>query len=856
MMMVLDMLLNDDTLCVITPDSRRAHYITAQYVSAVGKGVEAPQVFTLDEWLTIMFNSSTLDLNEQFLLSATQCNFLWESVIKRHEIDTETPLRPLIRSLVRSDSEFTKWDLQRFMGAFALFSESENYLTWRSEVREMASQRNYVLPVDLLDWLSQNAEAASFPKSVLFFGWLKNTPALTKLKTILEECGVKVGFYQEHHSHAHTLQLVRPSDDYNELTQAALWARAIATENPLAKIGIIVPQLNQKKSDLELALTTVLSPEAFWPGSKSHEPPYNIGASNWLGDHPMVRVGLSLFRCMIGQHDISVWESILLSPYIALPHTSRDQLHQFVKVLEKSRLSAWTSREIIRTAASSGYEDISSAISSITTLDFSGLKNTHGWSVCFQNVLNCWGWPGNEFINSHEYQVFTSIGEMLTQFSMLGSFTGEIRVLSAIRLLESCIAGSVYQFRSDAARIQVIDVMESVGFHFDYAFILGVDNQSWPGFSSGTAFLPVNLLKMAGAYGYVPSETTEFRLELCDYLKRIAPVVIFSCPVRNKQGDVSVFPSVLSLPVLDLGTDASVKDGVTFLSERYKALPYNYDVPQKGGTDVLRDTALCPAKAFYRHRLGCTTRDQSYWGLDPRDRSRLLHIVCDLFWRGVHNSSTLRATPDDEIYRLYELAWDEAVLTVFHGRIFQLPNALITIEKYLSYKLFINILREDLNRPDFEIVATEKKETLLIKNLQLNVCVDRIDRDVASGMKYVIDIKKYKSTYSEWLGDRPDDVQLPIYATCTADTYSGAIFACLTPEASFYNGVCEGSSFGQVVSPQKIRGTNYETWDQLTEKWREVIHTLVTSFTSTDCTPKPKNKATCDSCAFNGLCQV
>ena len=72
-------------------------------------------------------------------------------------------------------------------------------------------------------------------------------------------------------------------------------------------------------------------------------------------------------------------------------------------------------------------------------------------------------------------------------------------------------------------------------------------------------------------------------------------------------------------------------------------------------------------------------------------------------------------------------------------------------------------MNQELLRPKFEVKHVEKKEAIIIKNLILNLRIDRIDT-TPEGKNILIDYKTGSINSSSWFNYRIQDPQLPLYA--------------------------------------------------------------------------------------------
>ena len=142
-----------------------------------------------------------------------------------------------------------------------------------------------------------------------------------------------------------------------------------------------------------------------------------------------------------------------------------------------------------------------------------------------------------------------------------------------------------------------------------------------------------------------------------------------------------------------------------------------------------------------------------------------MHRVLEAFWRETQTHARLlelmrheELQPallrhmDDMLRTRTEDSWSLAYLHVQRRRLLRL------LTHWLEY---------ESKRPPFHVLFTEKKiEALAIASLRMDVRVDRIDEVEIEGVRsrVLIDYKSGSTGVSKWLGERPEEPQLPLYA--------------------------------------------------------------------------------------------
>ena len=149
-------------------------------------------------------------------------------------------------------------------------------------------------------------------------------------------------------------------------------------------------------------------------------------------------------------------------------------------------------------------------------------------------------------------------------------------------------------------------------------------------------------------------------------------------------------------------------------------------------------------------------------------------------------------------------------------------------------------------RPPFEVVAIEERRALEVAGLSLDGRIDRMDR-LADGTHLLVDYKTGNVTRQDWLGERPGDPQLPLYALGAGEDVSAIAFARLKRGEMKLSGYGRD---GEVVERAK-------DWEGLKASWRAALESLARGFSGGDARVDPKKSlATCRYCDLAPLCRV
>ena len=150
-------------------------------------------------------------------------------------------------------------------------------------------------------------------------------------------------------------------------------------------------------------------------------------------------------------------------------------------------------------------------------------------------------------------------------------------------------------------------------------------------------------------------------------------------------------------------------------------------------------------------------------------------------------------------------------------------------------------------------------EALTFGGITVTVKLDRMDR-LANGSYAVIDYKTGNCAVASWLGPRPEEPQLPMYALSTKNVAAVAFAQVKTGVMKFHGVSREPDLLPNVKVITENRSRNaklYRDWAQLVDGWRGELEAIGAAFVAGDARVDPKNgKATCELCDQKMACRI
>jgi probable DNA repair protein len=271
-----------------------------------------------------------------------------------------------------------------------------------------------------------------------------------------------------------------------------------------------------------------------------------------------------------------------------------------------------------------------------------------------------------------------------------------------------------------------------------------------------------------------------------------------------------------------------------------------------GGVGVISDQSACPFRAFALHRLDAQSPAAPHAGLDAMG-GILVHRVLASAWGELKTKANLDAIGEGELQALLARAADEAVKRVKRGRPATLAGRFAEVEKGRLVRLaraWLEMERE-WRGDEFIVAAVEDKRDLHIGPLTLRGKLDRVDR-FEDGRRIVIDYKSTAAPSSAWLGERPDEPQLPLYLVATEADAVAIAFAQVKAGDMKFAALAADETLLPVKKSLPDIG-----WDAQVAEWRRVLARLAAQFAAGDAAVHPKNpRTTCRNCDVHPLCRI
>lgn len=868
---------------VLTPNQRAAASVRTAYDEQQrSHGVAlwtAPAVLSLETWLSSVWRRQLLrGADSRILLSSLQQQVLWQEIIT-----SDPALDSLASSHSLAEMAARAWTLLcLYQGAdrlsdFARSRDSQGFERLQKTFSERCRRARFITAAELPGALARTSfEVPSEGLMLVDFDHL--TPAVSSLFDSVRRANIRIVDVQTGSPHA-SVELRAALDETAEIQAAASWARDLVGTDPTARIAVVVPRLAEQRPMIERIFSRILAPDSLPITAASRPARFGFSLGTTLGTLPLVVTALDLLRWPSQALPLKTISSLLLSPWFgtasaAVAAFDAFELRRGRRLRPELTLAATIElvadspqklslRDLLAQLRALERESTSTQIAPRHGNEAADVyrhrQGYAGWADGFRAVLDAAGWThlSSSEIDFPQRQRWDNTLDELATLDFDGA---RVDATHAIGALASIAQQTIFSPRTTDAAVQIMGPLELGGTSFDALWFMGADDLSWPLPTLTNPLLPSPLQRLLRMPGSDRALDETSAAQLTARILASAGRVVVSYARNVEEGDRR--PSNL-LGHVEARTDCAIPVLLPVL--RLVAVEDHVELPplpatMRGGSQVLELQAKCGFRAFAEKRIGSTAPEARQPGLDAGERGSDVHRVMQSFWNDLRSQQALRALGPSEREALLTRCIDEAL-----GRSRSDPrpgpnpageweDTYLAVQAQRLRDLLLPWLQHELARPDFTVAEQESTKEMPLGPLTLDLRLDRVDLTAQGAV--IVDYKTGSAATSDWLGERPDAPQLPLYAVLSQDAgldVAGVVFALLRAgEDLAIKGFADAADvFGK---PSRMAAASLE--EQL-DDWRRVLLSLAFAFAEGDTRVAPKAyPATCKYCSQRILCRL
>lgn len=851
-----------DREVVLCATARLARTLPLEMAARAGAEVSSfavPRTATLTQWLTAVTEEALLSgeldpaqLPER-VLSAQAERLLWERVL-RESLGADAAgelfdVAGLAAEAMHATELLSDWSLQIDLEDCA--EESRRLLAWREAFMQCCQREGWasaaMLRSQQVTWIETGG--GRLPPSVALIGFDRYNPLEKRLLAALQSRGVSLREWPTGHDCEGTVERFGLTDGEQECRAAVAWAVTLAAQHPGWRIGIAVPDLAQRRHALTRLLDHALDTASVHPAHAQIPRSYNISLGVRLSDVPLASLALGLLR-LLSQHEFaqrdlshlltrSAWgggeaeanDLACLDARMRARLPPRTRLDRVIKLARKAIVDGLQ----VKTTCDR-LEQARRVIEKLPTR-----APASAWGRHFGKILQALGWPGESALSSHDFQAREAFASCLDALAGLDGIAGERSLSEALADLNEACAAHLFQPRTEGRPpIQVLGLLEAAGERFDALWVMGMNDDLWPPPPAPSPLLPARLQRQHR----LPNASAEIQLDFAgdihQRLLKSAAQIIFSHALREGEAERRLSPLVLNLPAasgepalaLTLGERLRLvtpPDATETIDDHLApAVPEGEKL--SGGTSLFRTQAICPAWAFYAHRLGAQALETPVEGLDARDRGSLVHAVLERFWSG-HDSEWLESLSSPALQQAIQQAVDTAMQDFLADREATLPERFLALERARLIDLLGEWVELERKRgTGFVVRACEQSQIVEVGAISVKLIIDRIDT-LDDGNTLFIDYKTGATVDTKsWAEARITEPQLPIYASFAgvAEPVAGIALGSVRLGKSRFAGITADDGIlpavkGLEKSRKAFNAETFPDWSAVLGHWRSSL---------------------------------
>ncbi len=805
-----------------------------------------PAVLSYRAWTRALWTQHRSHDGRQ-LLTAGQVQALWRRIIEQSPISNRLiGSQNVVRWAIDAAQRLRDWQVDveqpRPGGEDQEFA---SFIEWANDYRSLLNDAGWLDPGEAEVLLRNSTEALQIGTNrTTIWSDFDPMPGQRRLGERLKRDGYRFGSWQpeEVNERCHRLGLANSTE---ELQAAGRWAARKLSADPNRRLAIVVPNLTRRRTEISRILDDALGPgDRAYLGYDTTPAFFGIDGEP-ADDSPMIGSALTALELLSPRGRFTTFSRWLRSPFFTAESAeinARSRLEVELRLGMDAQLpflEAFRSgglANLLRTGAPVLSEVLAEGVRIIETTP--RRTTPTAWVNVWQRLLRKLGWQ-EETANS---RVLNAWEAALNELTRLTPMVGEISLGEALEELQRILRRPRRSGPMPLRGTFLLNRAEDVGPGYHGIWVTGLTDAHWPASPRPNPILPLKLQLAHGMPLTTATESLEISQKTADRLIKRSPEVVLSWPALLHDYPTQPSPLILPYPETtetELLGSVDPREAQRLFGSKPRHTVADPVPPMTGrrihgGARTLDLQSTCPLRAFLESRLAAQPLQTVRRGVNARQRGIATHRAMELLLRELPKRGELAQWKTAETLERVERSVTQAL-----GEIFAEASGPLRIEFELEAQRLNAVLTDflalDLQRPDFAVGAVEERRPVRLGKLELRCRLDRLDVVSSSGSPEKLAIIDYKTgkrgTPTDWLRDRPRDVQLPLYTLAIGDAVNATVIALLRPEGVQYKGLSaqKGTFPGRATTLPEGR-----SWSTQLEVWREQLENLAREFASGD----------------------
>jgi probable DNA repair protein len=881
---------------LLVPNNRLRKSLLAM-IAANSKQVviTAPRVEAVDVWVRMTWQRLAQRGIEPFcsayVLDAQQEQMAWTRIIEE-SLNTFPLLNPqeTAKALSHAYQLMKQWqidspDLSR-LEQFSGIADIAAFLYWRSKFQILCTEQHCRNLVDAVAELTQYLTSHPIDEHIQLINFYQPPPLYQQLFATFTHAEFVTTVSDEVLQTA-TLDITRFefANLESEIRTCAKWAAEKIAQSPKDVIAIVCAAKDSYEELFHAALADVLDSKSLIE-LRSNKRFIKESRQMPIAQSALIKDALLLLGMHNDEQQADDLCRLLRSPFVLGASGATDtessndereaRLHmeQFMRRHFSKRVSWQHFSDVLnQTERNYSCPILANVLLEMRTIlrNTPQQQNSAQWSKTFCKLLAVAGWPGEE-LSERNLTTLKQWQNALEQFADASALLGKMTCAQAIDKLRSFCQQKGSQ-SSTQQGVEFYSPTEAAGLSFDHLWLLGFTDQNWPASASPSPFLPYEIQKqfdLPGSHSEAQYQAARSALTVLINSTRHTLTVSHA----SSDGDQEFRPSSLTAPLAEATRPDAESLPLNLYFSSAITLPelqHVCDAPLaeitsensvSGGHGIISDQAACPFRAFANYRLQIRQLEEFENGLNARDRGSAIHEALEFLYKQIPGFEQLQAMSDEQLESVCHAAAEVAVDFLYrkHRDVMTVRYRGIELQRLTT--LLRRFLEQELERAPFTVTANEANIKWQHRSLQLNLRIDRIDQLTDNSLA-IIDYKTGKKTASpaSWLLERSEDMQLPVYAVASSDSFTEAVSSLCLAHVNVasieYSGLAEHNNFHRSLVPVEQIKQNDKSWAELNDFFASNVRRLADEFIQGHVAVDPVNgPSTCTFCGLEPLCRI